>query len=124
METPTSSDTTSTLVDVTDETEIAQKLRALLERLGMTASEFARQTGLSQAYLSKLKTGDRGSDPKKALALRVAARETFGVPDIYWHHGTNVELPQTLGPGKLRPMNIALIQQNQQLADFKRQLAS
>lgn len=106
-----------------DETEIARKLRMLLERLGISASEFARQTGLSQAYLSKLKTGDRAGDPKKALSLRVAARDVFGVPDVYWQPCAQVELPTSLGPAKLRPMNMASFQQHQQHNDFKRQLA-
>jgi transcriptional regulator with XRE-family HTH domain len=121
---PMACDEHATIVRVDDETETARKLRALLEHLEITASEFARRTGVSQAYLSKIKNGDRGGGPGKSLALRVAARDTFGVPDIYWLPGDSFDLSRLPKSGKVgSSMNVAAYQQIQQHDDFRRQLA-
>lgn len=71
--------------------DYSDRLRHLMKHLNMSAREFARATSLSESYISRILTRDRGAsiskDPNK---LRLAAMQAFGVPDIFWQ-GTGDE---------------------------------
>ena len=51
-------------------------LRALRERSGLTVSELARQSGVSQPHISNLELGRRGARPPIIKALA----DALGVP--------------------------------------------
>ncbi|OKH20251.1 hypothetical protein NIES593_19270 [Hydrococcus rivularis NIES-593] len=56
-------------------TKLGRRLRALRNERGWTLEELARRTGISEAYLSRLESGDR--QPSLAVLLNLA--QTYGL---------------------------------------------
>lgn len=66
-------------------------LQVIRERSGLSVSELARRSGVSQPHLSNIETGRRGTSPAVVRALAHA----LAVPVL----ALCAELPTTEGPG-------------------------
>lgn len=64
-------------------TTVARRLARLLTHLNVEDAEFARRTGLTASYVSRLLSGDRGQSgevPKLAMAVQ----DAYGISGHYW----------------------------------------
>lgn len=66
------------------DTVYARRLAALLDHMRVTAAEFSSLTGLTQDYISKVLSGERGRGSKPLLRLHIATERTLGVGGHYW----------------------------------------
>lgn len=61
----------------------ARRLRLLLDRLRVEPSEFAARTGLSEGYLSRVLSGERGKGGELPK-LQARTAEAYKVPSRFW----------------------------------------
>lgn len=88
------SGTIECMASQTTEPTYARRLRALLAHLEIDPATFAARTGLTEGYLSRVLSGERGKSelPK----LQGKAESVFGVPGRYWSATSDEAAKKTL----------------------------
>ena len=77
------------IVGVTDSTDFAQRLEALLEERGMTQLELAARVGVTRAAMSRYVSGDR--EPRFVTLVRIVEELDVRVEDLLPTSGDPVQ---------------------------------
>ena len=82
---------------------MANRIRELRDKLGMTVDELANEAGLSQGYVSRLESGRRGkrgltaaTAERLALALKTSPAEVMGIPGAGNSAASRITLPHQM----------------------------
>lgn len=77
------------MFDVTESTDFAQRLQALLEERGMTQLELAARVGVTRAAMSRYVSGDR--EPRFVTLVRISEELDVRVEDLIPSSGDPVK---------------------------------
>lgn len=77
------------IVGVTDSTDFAQRLKALLEERGMTQLELAARVGVTRSAMSRYVSGDR--EPRFVTLVRIVEELDVRVEDLLPTSGDPVQ---------------------------------
>ena len=77
------------MIDVTESTDFAQRLQALLEERGMTHLELAARVGVTRAAMSRYVSGDR--EPRFVTLVRISEELDVRVEDLIPSSGDPVK---------------------------------
>ena len=77
------------IIGVTDSTDFAQRLKALLEERGMTQLELAARVGVTRAAMSRYVSGDR--EPRFVTLVRIVEELDVRVEDLLPTSGDPVQ---------------------------------
>lgn len=83
-----------------DPRRIARRLRKLIDHLQMSDAEFSNATGVTQGYLSRLLSGERGASGD-APTLFLATRDRLDLDGHYWSAREDVAPASCLPSGPL-----------------------